>query len=41
MWCKYKKLGGWKHMKYEYKTITIQAEGIFGGKMNNNEFEHK
>lgn len=26
-------------MKYEYKTLTTQAEGLFGGKVNDQEFE--
>lgn len=28
-------------MKYEYKTLTLQAEGLFGGKVNNQDLEEQ
>jgi len=28
-------------MKYEYKTLTLQADGLFGGKVDNHDFEEQ
>ena len=28
-------------MKYEYRSLTIQAEGVLGGKVDNQEFDDK
>lgn len=28
-------------MKHEYKTITLQSDGLFGGKVNHHDFEEQ